>query len=500
MIRSLLVLTGSILAAAIVNPDCKAAPMTATEIQKQFASGVSASVATRKAIEKIEATDDDYHAVIVSGGPAVVASTRRLDGLSPAERVQLPLGSVPILVKDNIETIEWPTTAGSLALTDNLTGRDADLISRLRESGAVILGKANLSEWANFRSEKSISGWSGIRGQTRNAFDVTRSPCGSSSGPAVSVALGYVAVAIGSETNGSIVCPASLNGVVGFKPTHGLVSGFGIVPIAATQDTAGPIATSVIDAAITLGAMIDIDGNSTETNTPIRDRLLALEAPADLKGKRIGILSVVQGFDVRRDELLEAAIATLESLGAEVVPGLVAKPYDGFNQDEYDVLLYEFKHQLNDYLAGLPTKFNQLTLTKLIQFNNQSDIELSLFDQGIFLKANELPLTEVEYQQKLSAIRKAAREDGLDHLIGANKLDVLIGTTGGPAWTIDDVNGDTFHGPSISSFPAVGGHPHLTVPMGDIRGLPIGLSFIGRRFDDARLAAIAAAYEANRKK
>ncbi len=500
MIRFLLVLTGSILAAAILNPDCKAAPMTATEIQKQFASGVSASVATRRAIEKIKATDDDYHAVIVSGGPAVVASTRRLDGLSRAERGQLPLGSVPILVKDNIETIEWPTTAGSLALTDNLTGRDADLISRLRESGAVILGKANLSEWANFRSEKSISGWSGVRGQTRNAFDVTRSPCGSSSGSAVSVALGYVPVAIGSETDGSIVCPASLNGVVGFKPTHGLVSGFGIVPIAATQDTAGPIATSVIDAAITLGAMIDVDGNSTETSTPIRDKLLAIKAPADLKGKRIGILSVVQGFDARRDELLEAAIATLESLGAEVVPGLVAKPYDGFNQDEYDVLLYEFKHQLNDYLAGLPTKFNQLTLTKLIQFNNQSDIELSLFDQGIFLKANELPLTEVEYQQKLSAIRKAAREDGLDRLIGANKLDVLIGTTGGPAWTIDDVNGDTFHGPSISSFPAVGGHPHLTVPMGDIRGLPIGLSFIGRRFDDARLAAIAAAYEANRKK
>jgi amidase len=500
MIRFLLVLTGSILAATILHPDCKAAPMTATEIQKQFASGVSASVATRRAIEKIKATDDDYHAVIVSGGPAVVASTKRLDGLSRAERGQLPLGGVPILVKDNIETIEWPTTAGSLALTDNLTGRDADLISRLRESGAVILGKANLSEWANFRSEKSISGWSGIRGQTRNAFDVTRSPCGSSSGSAVSVALGYVPVAIGSETDGSIVCPASLNGVVGFKPTHGLVSGFGIVPIATTQDTAGPIATSVIDAAITLGAMINIDGNSTETRTPIRDKLLALKAPADLKGKRIGILSVVQGFDARRDELLEAAIATLESLGAEVVPGLVAKPYDGFNQDEYDVLLYEFKHQLNDYLAGLPTKFNRLTLTKLIQFNHQSDIELSLFDQGIFLKANELPLTEVEYQQKLGAIRKAAREDGLDHLIGENKLDVLIGTTGGPAWTIDDVNGDTFHGPSISSLPAVGGHPHLTVPMGDIRGLPIGLSFIGRRFDDAQLAAIAAAYEANRKK
>ena len=498
MIRSLLVLAGSILAAAIVNIDCRAAPMTATEIQKQFASGGSSSVATRNAIEVIEATDDDYHAVIVSGGPAVLATTKRLDDLSPAERVLLPLGGVPILVKDNIETIEWPTTAGSLALTDNLTGRDADLISRLRESGAIILGKANLSEWANFRSERSMSGWSGVRGQTRNAFDLTRSPCGSSSGSAVSVALGYVPVAIGSETDGSIVCPAAINGVVGFKPTHGLVSGFGIVPIAATQDTAGPIATNVIDAAITLGAMINVDGKLAETSTQIRNNLLTIKAPADLKGKRIGILSVVQGFDARRDELLEAAITTLESLGAEVVPDLAAKPYDGFNQDEYDVLLYEFKHQLNDYLAGLPTKFNQLTLTKLIQFNNQSTIELSLFDQGIFLKANDLPLTEVEYQQKLNAIRKAAREDGLDRLLGENNLDVLIGTTGGPAWTIDDINGDTFHGPSISSFPAVGGHPHLTVPMGDIRDLPIGLSFIGRRYDDALIAAIAAAYEAKR--
>jgi amidase len=498
MIRSLLVLAGSILAAAIVNIDCKAAPMTAIEIQRQFASGVSSSVATEKALKVIAATDDDYQAVIVSGGSAVLATTKRLDDLSPAERVLLPLGSVPILVKDNIETIEWPTTAGSLALTDNLTGRDAGLISRLRESGAIILGKTNLSEWANFRSEKSMSGWSGVRGQTRNAFDLTRSPCGSSSGSAVSVALGYVPVAIGSETDGSIVCPASINGVVGFKPTHGLVSGFGIVPIAATQDTAGPIATNVIDAAITLGAMINVDGNLAETSTQIRNNLLSIKAPADLKGKRIGILSVVQGFDARRDELLEAAITTLESLGAEVVPDLAAKPYDGFNQDEYDVMLYEFKHQLNNYLAGLPTKFNQLTLTKLIQFNNQSTIELSLFDQGIFLKANDLPLTEVEYQQKLNAIRKAAREDGLDRLLGENNLDVLIGTTGGPAWTIDDINGDTFHGPSISSFPAVGGHPHLTVPMGDIRGLPIGLSFIGRRYDDALIAAIAAAYEAKR--
>jgi len=500
MIRHLLVLTGLIFMTLFINLDCEAAPMTAAEIQKQFASGASASVATQHAIEIINETDDDYHAVIVSGGSAVTENTSRLDRLSPAERAALPLGSVPILIKDNIETVEWPTTAGSLALADNLTGRDADLISRLRTAGAVILGKANLSEWANFRSEKSISGWSGVRGQTRNAFDVTRSPCGSSSGSAVSVALGYVPVAIGSETDGSIVCPASLNGVVGFKPTHGLVSGFGIVPLAATQDTAGPIATTVIDAAITLGAMIDLSGDSAQKNRAISNDLLTLNTPTDLKGVRIGVLSEVQGFDARRDALLDAAIAKLKSLGADIVPGLMAKPYDGFEQDEYEVLLYEFKHQLNEYLAGLPKKSNRFTLTSLIEFNGQSDIELSLFDQSIFIKANELPLTEAQYKQKLSAIKKAAREDGLDHLIGANKLDVLIGTTVGPAWTIDDVNGDAFHGPSISSFPAVGGHPHLTVPMGDIRGLPIGLSFIGSRLDDAKIATIAAAYEANRKK
>lgn len=500
MIRYLLVLTGSVFTALFINLNCMAATMTATEMQKEFAAGASASVATQKAINEIEATDDDYHAVIVSGGSAVIESTRRLDGLSPAERAKLPLGGVPILVKDNIETVEWPTTAGSLALKDNLTGRDADLISRLREAGAVILGKANLSEWANFRSDKSLSGWSGVRGQTRNAFDVSRSPCGSSSGSAVSVALGYVPVAIGSETDGSIVCPASLNGVVGFKPTHGLVSGFGIVPLAATQDTAGPIAATVIDAAITLGAMIDVAGESSEINAAISNELLTLMAPADLKGKRIGVLAEVLGFDERRDVLLDAAIKTLESLGAEIVPGLAARPYDDFGKDEYDVLLYEFKHLLNDYLAGLPTKSNQLTLAGLIEYNNQSDIELSLFDQSIFIQAHELPLTEAQYKQKLRKIRKAAREDGLDHLISANNLDVLIGTTTGPAWTIDEVNGDAFHGPSISSFPAVGGHPHLTVPMGDIRGLPIGLSFIGRRLEDARVAAIAAAYEFNREK
>lgn len=500
MIRYLLVLTGSVLTALFINLDCMAAPMTATEIQKLFASGASASVATQNSIKVIEATDDDYHAVIVSGGAAVMESTRRLDHLSPAERTQLPLGGVPILVKDNIETVEWPTTAGSLALADNLTGRDADLVSRLRESGAVILGKANLSEWANFRSEKSMSGWSGVRGQTRNAHDSTRSPCGSSSGSAVAVALGYVPVAIGSETDGSIVCPASLNGVVGFKPTHGLVSGFGIVPLAATQDTAGPIATTVIDAAITLGAMIDDEGDSAERHRAVSNELLAIKAATDLKGVRIGVLSAVQGFDKRRDVLLDAAIKKLESLGAEIVPDLMANPYEDFGKDEYEVLLYEFKHLLNDYLAGLPTKSNQLTLTRLIEFNNQSEIELSLFDQSIFVKANELSLTEAQYRQKLSAIRKAAREDGLDHLISANNLDVLIGTTGGPAWTIDDVNGDAFHGPSISSLPAVGGHPHLTVPMGDIRGLPVGLSFIGSRLDDAWIATIAAAYEANRNK
>ena len=478
-----------------VNLGSMAASMTSSDIKQQFLDGTTATAITEQALARIGSNDHDYHAVIVSGGEAVLAAAKALDDLPQSERASLPLAAVPILIKDNIETIEWPTTAGSLALAENHTGRDADLITRLRKAGAIILGKANLSEWANFRSRHSLSGWSGVGGQTRNAHDTSRSACGSSSGSAVAVALGYVPIAIGSETDGSVICPASLNGVVGIKPTHGLISGNGIVPLAATQDTAGPIASTVRDAALALSVMIDDAHPEAEK---VRQSLSSFKSLENLKDIRIGVIANTQGFDKRRDVLLDASLETLQSLGAEIIPGLRFTPYKDFSDDAFNVLLYEFKIQLNAYLASLPNKLNTLSLAALIDFNESSELELSLFDQSIFTTAQASPLTESEYQNKLAAIKKASRDDGLDALFDGHKLDVLVGITTGPAWIIDDVNGDSFHGPSITSFPAVAGNPHITVPMGDIRGLPIGLSLIGKPYDDALIAAIAAAFEDNR--
>lgn len=472
-------------------------PMTATDIRNAFIEDQKTAAEVKDdALRKIRNRDIDHNAVIVAGGAVVDESAAQLDRLTTEERRELPLAGVPVLVKDNVEVKGWPTTAGSLALAGNDTQQDAELIKQLRDAGALILGKANLSEWANFRSETSNSGWSGVGGQTRNAHDSSRSPCGSSSGSAVAVALGYVPVAIGSETDGSIVCPASINGVVGFKPTHGLVSGHGIVPLAASQDTAGPITNSVDDAVTALAAMIDMQSTNA---ADVTQALQALPERKDLKNVNVGVIALTRGFDRRRDALLDQAIAVLQSLGASIVEGIELQPYSGFNGDEYDVLLYEFKAQLNAYLANLPGPEKELTLEKLIAFNEASEVELSLFDQSIFEKAHALPISESDYEEKLKKIKTAAREDGLDKVLADHEIDVLVGVTVGPAWTIDHVNGDAFHGPSVSSLPAVGGHPHLTVPMGNIRGLPIGLSFIAGRYEDAKVADIARLYEKNRQ-
>lgn len=482
---------------AIISLSTQAELMSQDTIRESFINGATAVEITQQALDRIDTSNDDYKAVIVAGGPDVMSAAAALDTLSGDERSKLPLAGVPMLIKDNIETLEWPATAGSLALAENRTGKDADLITRLRQAGAIILGKANLSEWANFRSENSISGWSGVGGQARNAHDLTRSPCGSSSGSAAAVALGYVPAAIGSETDGSIVCPAAINGVVGFKPTHSLVLGDGIVPLASSQDTAGPITQTVTGAASVLAVII---GDDSAEATRVRDQLAQLQVPADLKGIRLGIVARTQNFDARRDKVFDMALNTLTQLGADITPGISIDTYDKFGADEYDILLYEFKRDLNAYLKALPNELNTMTLQKLIEFNQQSDHELSLFDQSIFEKAQNLALTESEYLEKLTKIKTASRQDGLDAALDNNKFDALIGISVGPAWTIDDINGDAFHGPSMSSLPAVGGHPHITVPMGDIRGMPIGLSIIGRRFADAEIAEIAAAFQAAHKK
>ena len=438
-----------------------------------------------ESIATVEALDAKYRAVIALH-PSARSTARALDRQRRAPGL---LHGEPVLLKDNIESVGLPTTAGSLALANNDTGQDAELVVQLRAEGAVILGKANLSEWANFRSEFSSSGWSGVGGQTRNAVDRARTPCGSSSGSAVAVALGYVDIAIGTETSGSIVCPASVNGVVGFKPTHGLVSGRGIVPLALTQDTAGPIAKSVELASRTLAVIVNPAADSA---AQIRAGLLSLDAVPSLRGLRIGIFANTQDFDPRRDAELEKAVALLGKSGAMLVPGLRIEPYEDYRSDSYDVLLWEFRRDLNAYLAALPNALNTMTLAGLIAFNEaNAGLELKHFDQSIFLKAQGIEDSEAVYAKKRAATQKAMREDGLDALFAEHQLDALIGITNGPAWMIDWINGDAFSGPGMAGQAAVAGNPHITLPLGEIAGLPLGISLIGERWRDQKLAAIA---------
>lgn len=477
----------TILQRSIIVSGLSALMLTNSSVGAQEPGPVQTRIA--QAIADIEQRDEQYHAVIAID-PDATKVARMLDVQRKAPG---PMHGEPILLKDNIESKGLPTTAGSLALADNNTGRDAPLVAQLRRAGVVILGKANLSEWANFRSEFSSSGWSGVGGQTRNAHDPDRTPCGSSSGSAVAVALGYVDVAIGTETSGSIVCPASINGVVGFKPTQGLVDGEGIVPLASTQDTAGPIANSVNLAARTLAI---ISSDSAKNSKVIRQGLMNLDAVPNLKGLRVGVFSRTQGFDPRRDAELDTVLQTLTDNGALLVAGLDIEPYEGYGQDSYDVLLYEFRRDLNAYLAKLPNALSNMTLASLIAFNEEhADRELRYFDQSIFLKSQNLADSEEVYRQKRLATQKAMREDGLDRLFAENELDAVIGITDGPAWMIDWVNGDADFGPSMAGPAAVAGNPHITLPLGKVAHLPLGISLIGERWQDHKLAAIAAQLE-----
>jgi len=447
----------------------------------------SAAQQVDRSLKLIAAKDGIYNAVLAIN-PGAKEDAIELDN-SESSMLQ----GMPILVKDNIDVLGMPTTAGSLALTNNFPREDAPSISQLKKSGAVILGKANLSEWANFRSEKSSSGWSGVGGQTLNAFDQTRTPCGSSSGSGVAVALGYVDVAIGTETHGSIICPATINGVVGFKPTHGIVSGNGIVPLASSQDTAGPLANSIENAALVLSAMID---PNTKNYAELSNGLRKLDSAPQLKGLRIGVLASTQGFDVRRDKILDRAIEKLKLAGVNIVEQVRLETADGFWDDNFQLLKYEFKRDLNKYFADrqYADKNNPLktmTLEKLIAFNKENaDKELKYFDQSIFEQSQTLELSEIKYREILSKGHIGTREEGLDKVFSEKNLDAIIGISAGAAWKIDYINGDSFFGPGMSGFPAVGGHPHVTVPGGKISGMPIGISFIGERYQDHTLAQI----------
>ena len=417
-----------------------------------------------------------------------------------ARAIAGPLSGKAILVKDNIEIAEpLPTTAGSLALAGNVTGRDAPRIARLRRAGVVLLGKTNLSEWANIRSSFSSSGWSAVGGQTRNPHATDRSPCGSSSGSGAGVAAGMAWAAIGTETDGSITCPASMNGLVGFKPTVGMVSRTHIVPISHSQDTAGPITHNVRDAALLLTAMAGndpADPATAQADAHKTDFVAALNG-ASLKGLRIGVLRNSVGADVKVQSLFAHALADLKAAGADLVE-IDATTDPAMGSDELTVLLYELRIDLGHYLASLPGTVPVHSLGDVIAFNRaHADAELRWFGQDLFETAEKLT-DEAAYRKARANSLRLAGKDGIDRMLAEHHVSLLIAPTAGPAWPIDLVSGD--HGLQIGagSLPAIAGYPHLTVPMGAIEGLPVGLSFIGTAWDDAHVLAAGAAYETAR--
>ena len=411
-----------------------------------------------------------------------------------------PLHGVPILIKDNVETADrMMTTAGSLALDGWYSPNDAPLVARLRAAGAVILGKANLSEWANFRSSHSSSGWSGRGGQTRNPYALDRTPSGSSSGSAVAVAANLCAVAVGTETDGSIVSPASINGIVGLKPTVGLVSRSGIVPIAHSQDTAGPLARSVRDAAVLLGLMSGADAAdpaSVAVGSRFESDYVRFLNPDGLRGARLGIARRFFAENAPLDKFLDGCVATLTRAGAIVVDPADLPMHGAAAAAEQEVLLYEFKADLNAYLARLPSQFPVRSLADLIRFNDShARQELPLFDQELLRQAQAKGgLDEAAYRDARQTCLTATRSGGIDAVLCEHGLDAIVSLTSGPAWLIDSVNGDMDTG-GCSSPAAVAGYPHITVPAGLYRGLPIGLSFFGAAFSEAKLITLASGFE-----
>ena len=414
-----------------------------------------------------------------------------------AEAARLLLAGRTVLVKDNIETRELPTTAGSLALAGNDTGRDAPLIANLRAAGGVVLGKTNLSEWANFRSENSTSGWSAVGGLTRNPHAIDRNTCGSSSGSGAAVAAQLAWAAIGTETDGSIICPASINGVVGFKPTLGLVSRTHVVPLSASQDTAGPMARSVADAALLLTAIAGVDpadAATAEAAGHLSDFTEGLET-ASLQGVRIGVLRNRVGPREDVKALFETALSDMEVAGAVLVDVEVESD-DAMYEAEYTVLLYEFRRDIAHYLQSLPGDGLPRDLPGLIASNSaNAEEELRWFGQDIFALALETTDEEAYREARATSLRLAG-EEGIDALLAQHDVAFLVAPSRGPAWPSDLVNGDHFTGGyGLGSHAAIAGYPHLTVPMGAVERLPVGLSFIGGKWDDHAVLKAGAAYE-----
>jgi amidase len=467
-------------------------------LQASMASGSLTSRALTEAyLARMETIDPTLRSVLETNPDALeIADT--LDAERRSGRVRGALHGIPTLVKDNIDTADgMRTTAGSFALGEVTPARDAFVVERLREAGAVILGKANLSEWANFRSTRSSSGWSARGGQCVNPYDVDRSPCGSSSGSGVAVAANLCAVAVGTETDGSIVCPSSINGLVGIKPTVGLVSRSGVIPVSHSQDTPGPIARTIADAAALLMALAGTDPRDAATaRARVEPDYAAILDPEGLRGARIGVARKLAGFNDRVDQLFEEALGAMRDLGAEILDPADIPHTDELEDPELELLLYEFKADLEAYLGSYGPTQPYRALADLIAFNAEhAEREMPFFAQELFEQAAEKgPLTEPAYLKSLETCRRLSRAEGIDAVMDEHRLDALVAPSNSPAWRIDHANGD--HDAGGNSTPAaVAGYPNVTVPMGFAFDLPIGISFMGRAWSEGTLIRLASAFE-----
>lgn len=495
--------TGVALFLRAAEPGFPFAEATIDSLQARMAAGtLSSHELTAAYLARIAEIDKSGPAInaVIELNPDALAIADQLDAERKAHKIRGPLHGIPILIKDNIATVDrMETTAGSLALVGAKPPRDAHLVTRLRDAGAVILGKTNLSEWANFRSTGSTSGWSGRGGQTHNPYALDRNPSGSSSGSAVAVAANLCVVAVGTETDGSIVSPSSVCGIVGLKPTVGLISRAGIIPISISQDTAGPMARTVRDAAILLEALAQIDPSDAVTQTrpsDLAENYIAALKPGALKTARIGIVHGPFHLHPRMDALLSEMVAVLREAGAEVIDPIEVPVLKDIGKQEEVVLDYEFKDGINAWFTSLGQHALIKSLTDLIAFNSaHSAQEMPFFAQEILIRAQARgQLTDKVYLDARAASLRLARDEGIDAVMKKNRLDAIVAISTGPAWLIDPVNADQWTGDS-TTLAAVAGYPSVTVPAAQIFGLPVGLSFFGSAWSEAKLLAFASDFE-----
>ena len=476
-----------------------------TQVQQGYKDGTyTIKEVVQAYLDRIEEIDRNGPAInsIIQVNPDAIQIAEELDIEMSEGKIRGPLHGIPVVLKDNIDTYDkMATTGGSRALMNSFPLKDSYIAKQLRDAGAIIIGKANLSEWANFRGELSTSGWSGVGGQTKNPYVLSRNPCGSSSGSAVAVSANLTMLAIGTETNGSIVCPSHSNGIVGIKPTVGLISRSGIIPISFTQDTPGPMARTVRDAAIFLGALVGIDSTdekTLESRGKFYSDYTEFLKEDGLKGKRIGLYKGPLGKNYKVDTLMYKAVDFLKSQGVEIIE-IDEISIGKMGYYSFEIMLYEYKDGLNKYFQSLGSDAPVKSIEELIAFNQSDSIELNYFNQKYLEMAQEKgDLTSEEYVEALAKMKKGSREEGIDRVMNLHNLDAIIAPTGSPAWKTDLINGDSFQLGS-SSPAARAGYPNITVPMGYVDELPVGISFFGRAWSEPLLLEIAYAYERGTK-